>query len=80
MKTKVAAKVRWFDKLKGEGVIRVGEKSIFVHWSAIAKGLNLNCSGDRDQHCVLFRGQDVLVDIYEDSHFTQIDCVYGVVA
>jgi cold shock CspA family protein len=68
--------VRWFDNRSGEGMIRVGKKSIYTHWSAIAQGLNMDCSGERNAWCVLFKGQEVTVDVIEDSHFTQISKVY----
>ncbi len=72
------ATVRWFDNKSGEGFIRVGEKSIYVHWSAIAKGLDteFDFKNPKQIWCVLFKGQQVTVDVIEDSHYTQISKVY----
>ena len=68
--------VRWFDNRSGEGFIRVGEKSIYVHWSALVDGLK---NKPRNAHklpkmvwCVLFRGQKVRVKVIEDYSFVQI--------
>lgn len=59
--------VRWFDELKGEGVIR-NEKgeSFFVHYSAIET--------DRKRRS-LKKGKEVKFQLLEDSHFTQVDRV-----
>jgi cold shock CspA family protein len=59
--------VRWFDDLKGEGLIR-DEKgnSFYVHYSAIEtdkKRKSLN------------KGKEVKFQLLEDSHFTQVDKV-----
>lgn len=67
--------VRWFDNRSGEGVIRVGEKSIYVHWGAIAAELNgpENCfKNPKKLWCVLFKNQKVKVQVFEDSHYIQI--------
>jgi 'Cold-shock' DNA-binding domain len=73
--------VKWFDNRSGEGFIRVGGKSIYVHWSAIAS--KEACGGLPDAYkvpkqvwCVLFKGMEVEVDVFEDSHYTQISKVY----
>jgi cold shock CspA family protein len=64
--------VRWFDNFRGEGVIRVGEETIYVHYSAIDRSVILN----KDLYYkVLFSGQIVKVTVIRDSHFTQIDSV-----
>jgi CspA family cold shock protein len=59
--------VRWFDELKGEGVIRdENGNSFFVHYSAIEtekKRKNLK------------QGKEVKFQLLEDSHFTQVDRV-----
>jgi len=79
MKKWQKAKVRWFDNLSGEGMIRVGKKSIFVHWSAIANGMKdgpANCfKRPKLLWCVLFPNQDVQVQIIEDYNWTQISKV-----
>lgn len=71
--------VRWFDNRSGEGFIRVGEKSIYVHWSAIANHIENgpdDCfKSPKKLWCVLFKNQKVKVQIIEDSHFTQISAV-----
>ena len=73
--------VRWFDNISGDGMIRVGNKSIYVHWSAIAKGLK----GPKDCFkrpkalwCVLFPNQKVKVQVFEDYNYIQIDKVKGI--
>lgn len=59
--------VRWFDELKGEGVIRdENGNSFFVHYSAIEtekKRKNLK------------QGKEVKFQLLVDSHFTQVDRV-----
>lgn len=67
--------VRWFDNKSGEGFIRVGSESIYVHYSAIdkSKGL-LDGKYNKDFYWkILFQGQKVKVTIIRDSHYTQID-------
>lgn len=52
--------VRWFDNKSGDGIIRVGKKSIYVHWGAIASELNgpENCfKNPKKLWCVLFKKQ-----------------------
>ncbi len=81
---KVQGIVRWFDNKSGEGMVRVGEKSIYCHWSAIVKGLETGLEyphkadhvDNKQVWTVLFSGQKVLVEVFEDSHYTQIDGVY----
>lgn len=70
--------VRWFDNRSGEGFIRVGEESIYVHWSAIkVKELPKNAhKNPKYVWTVLFPGQKVTVEVLRDSHFIQIDKVY----
>jgi cold shock protein len=61
-------KVRWFDELKGEGVIRdENGKSYFVHYSAIDK--------KKSNFKSLEKGKEVKFQLLEDSHFTQVDKV-----
>lgn len=59
--------VRWFDDLKGEGLIR-DEKgnSHFVHYSAIET--------DKKRK-TLKKGKEVKFQLLVDSHFTQVDKV-----
>jgi len=59
--------VRWFDDLKGEGVIR-DEKgnSFYVHYSAIKT--------DKKRK-TLIANKKVKFQLFEDSHFTQVDKV-----
>jgi hypothetical protein len=77
------AEVRWFDNRSGEGFIRVNDKSIYVHWSAIVKNLNCdikNCHKQpKEVWTVLFKKQKVKVRIIEDSHYTQIAEVKGMI-
>lgn len=59
--------VRWFDDLKGEGVIRDGSGQCFyVHYSAI--------DSDKKRK-TLKKGKEVRFQLLEDSHFVQIDKV-----
>ncbi len=59
--------VRWFDDLKGEGVIRdENGNSHFVHYSAIETD---------KKHKTLKKGKEVKFQLLEDSHFTQVDKV-----
>ena len=60
-------KVRWFDDLKGEGVIRdENGTSFYVHCSAIESD---------EKRKTLKKGKEVMFQLFEDSHFTQIDKV-----
>jgi cold shock CspA family protein len=70
--------VRWFNNLRGEGFTRVGDESIYVTWRAIAKGFRANCSGERNSWFVLFPKQEVMVKVFRDYHWTQIEVVKGV--
>ena len=66
----VLGKVRWFDNKSGEGFIRVGDESIYVHYSAIKRDMDFN----KDFYWrILFPNQNVLVKIIRDSHYTQIE-------
>jgi cold shock CspA family protein len=59
--------VRWFDDLKGEGVIRDSNgQSFYVHYSAIET---------ENKRKSLKKGKEVKFKLLEDSHFTQIDKV-----
>ena len=59
--------VRWFDDLKGEGLIRdEAGRSFYVHYSAI--------ESERPRK-TLKRGKEVQFQILEDSHFVQVDKV-----
>lgn len=59
--------VRWFDELKGEGVIRdENGNSFFVHYSAIES---------EKKRKTLKRGKEVKFQLLEDSHFIQVDKV-----
>lgn len=75
MKQLQDATVRWFDNKSGEGFIRVGDESIYVHYSAIDKNKGLlDGKFDKDFYWrVLFSGQKVKVSVIRDSHYTQID-------
>lgn len=68
--------VRWFDNRSGEGFIRVGEKSIYVHWSAMVPEGSTASLNPKSIWYVLFGGQEVMVDVIEDSHYTQVSKVY----
>ena len=59
--------VRWFDDLKGEGIIRdENGTSFYVHYSAIVT--------DKKRKS-LTKGKKVKFQLFEDSHFTQVDKV-----
>ena len=59
--------VRWFDELKGEGVIRnENGESFYVHYSAIESNRNRKS---------LKKGKEVKFQLLEDSHYTQVDKV-----
>ena len=59
--------VRWFDDLKGEGLIRDQEgRSFYVHYSAIKTA---------KKRKTLQAGRKVQFQLLEDSHFTQVDKV-----
>ena len=59
--------VRWFDELKGEGVIRdENGKSFYVHYSAIET---------EKKRKTLKKGKEVKFQLLEDSHFVQVDKV-----
>ena len=56
--------VRWFDDVKGEGLIRdVKGRSIYVHYSAIQS---------EKKHKTLTEESEVKFQLLEDSHYTQI--------
>lgn len=57
MKRWVKGRVRWFNNLSGEGIIRVGNNSKRVHWSSIANGL----SNPKIVWYILFKNQRVKV-------------------
>jgi cold shock CspA family protein len=60
-----SGKVRWFDDLKGEGVIRDTDgNSYFVHYSAIISNIPRK---------TLTKNRDVEFQLYVDSHFIQVD-------
>ena len=69
--------VRWFDCKKGEGCIRVGDKNIYVHYSAIDRHLinkMPNKKWNKDFYWrILFPNQEVNVVIFEDSHYIQVE-------
>lgn len=70
--------IRWFDNLKGEGVVTVPEhkKDYFVHWSADARlddYENKSLSGRTDGFFVTYNSLDLVeVDIFFDSHYEQV--------
>ena len=55
-------KVRWFDNLRGEGIIRVGTKSFFVHWSALGP-----VERPKLVWYILFKNQPVKVQVVDDE-------------
>jgi cold shock CspA family protein len=60
-------KVRWFDDLKGEGLIRDADgNSFYVHYSAI--------ESDKKRK-TLKKGKEVKFQLLEDSHYVQVDKV-----
>ena len=62
--------VRWFDAKSGQGMIRVNDESIFVHYSAI----KVNAPLDKNIfYRLLFPGQKVFVKIYIDYNWKQIE-------
>jgi CspA family cold shock protein len=59
--------VRWFDDLKGEGLIRdESGNSFYVHYSAIESDKKRKTLKD---------GKKVKFQLLEDSHFIQVDRV-----
>ena len=59
-------KVRWFDKLKGDGLIRSDQgDSFYFHYSSIE-------SKQKTKHLSLERNQEVQFKLHEDSEFTQV--------
>lgn len=60
-------KVRWFDDLKGEGLIRdENGNSFYVHYSAI---------DSEKKRKVLRKNKNVKFQLLEDSHFAQVSKV-----
>jgi CspA family cold shock protein len=56
--------VRWFDDVKGEGLIRdENGKSFYVHYSAIQS---------EKKHKTLREESEVKFQLLEDSHYTQV--------
>jgi len=77
MDKQVFGTVRWFDSLKGEGLIRLetGE-SIMIERSvvlprAIRFELSRRASAFMERH--VYAGQQVVVRVHRDSHWKQID-------
>ena len=61
----VEGKVRWFDDLRGEGLVRDEEgNSYFVHYSTIIS--------DKKRK-TLKKDKKVKFKLIEDSHFTHVD-------
>ena len=59
--------VRWFDDVKGEGLIRDEKgKSFYVHYSAIQS---------EKKHKTLTEDSEVKFQLLEDSHYVQISKV-----
>ena len=59
--------VRWFDDLKGEGVVRDEDgNSYFVHYSAI--------ESDKKRK-TLKKGKEVKFRLLEESHYFQVETV-----
>ena len=60
----IEGKVRWFDELKGEGLVRDKEgNSYFVHYSTIrSKSKRKSLEKDKNVHFKLLK----------DSHFTYV--------
>lgn len=57
-------RVRWFDDLKGEGLVRDEEgRSFYVHYSAIETS---------KKRKTLKKNKKVKFQLLEDSHFTQV--------
>lgn len=60
-------KVRWFDDLRGEGLVRDDEgHSYFVHYSTIISD---------KKHKTLKKNKKVKFKLIRDSHFTHVDKV-----
>ena len=71
-------KVRWFDNLSGEGMIREANgNSIYIHWSAIAdKPIQHN--SNKTEWYVLFPGQMVEYSVYSNSYHRQVEKIMKV--
>lgn len=75
--SKYKATVRWFDSLRGEGMIRLPDgTSVFFERSVVLPEADKYVYGDRqtdflDTH--VYAGQEVYVRVHEDSHYRQID-------
>jgi 'Cold-shock' DNA-binding domain len=72
------AKVRWFDNLSGEGFVRVGNESIYIHYSAIDKNCKSKPFDKNFYWRILFSNQQCKVKVIRDSHFTQISHLKGI--
>lgn len=80
MKQGLQAKIRWFDSLKGEGMVRLNDgRSVFVHFTAI-QGINKHNSQwptSEDQMKLQdISGMRCLVDLVEDTTFEQVSLCF----
>lgn len=64
---KQRATVRWFDNLSQEGMIRIGERSVYVNNDPVF-GYRLNAG----KPYALNSGDAVIVEVYSDTTFEQI--------
>lgn len=60
------ATVRWFDNLSQEGMIRVGDESIYVNNDPVTGYLLYGAP------LALASGQEVMVEVYRDYNWQQI--------
>lgn len=76
MKQGLQAEVRWFDYTSGEGMVRLNDgRSVFMHFTAI-QGIDKNNhqwpTNDDQLKLRLIAGKRCLVDLIEDTTFTQV--------
>jgi cold shock CspA family protein len=69
-------KIRWFDSLRGEGLVRMENgESIFIERSAILVGDDKYEYSEKNEAILdkhVYQGQEVYVRVLQDSHFTAI--------
>jgi hypothetical protein len=72
------AKIRWFDRLSGQGLVRLNTgESIYIHWTAIVnpKLYGWDLQDDKIQAMLsdVIPSADCYVNVHRDSHYNQIN-------